>query len=113
MSDDLPALFAGVSVRELWPAEDWYTRLLGMPPSMRPHDDEAVWEVAPSRSLYVVRRPEHAGHAVATLFVDDLAERVAGIGERGIEPHLDETYDNGVRKVTYRDPEGNEVGFAG
>jgi hypothetical protein len=23
------------------------------------------------------------------------------------------TYSNGVRKVTYRDPEGNEVGFGG
>jgi len=48
-----------------------------------------------------------------TLFVDDLSERVAAIAERGIEPHLDETYDNGVRKVTFRDPEGNEVGLGG
>jgi hypothetical protein len=38
---------------------------------------------------------------------------VAAIRSRGIEPTLDETYDNGVRKVTYRDPEGNEIGFGG
>ena len=48
-----------------------------------------------------------------TLFVDDLGDLVDGIAARGIEPHLDETYDNGVRKVTYRDPEGNEIGFGG
>jgi hypothetical protein len=24
-----------------------------------------------------------------------------------------ETYSNGVRKITYRDPDGNEIGFGG
>jgi hypothetical protein len=24
-----------------------------------------------------------------------------------------ETYSNGVRKITYRDPHGNEIGFGG
>jgi uncharacterized protein YndB with AHSA1/START domain len=109
----LPALFAGISVADFEAAQEWYARLFGRPPSFRPNDDEAVWEVAESRSLYIQRRPEHAGHALVTLFVDDLAERVEGIAERGLSPHLDETYDNGVRKVTYRDPEGNEIGFGG
>ena len=57
--------------------------------------------------------PEHAGHATHTVFVDDLDERVAGIAERGLEPALRETYENGVRKVTYRDPDGNEFGLGG
>ena len=48
-----------------------------------------------------------------TLFVADLGDVVDAITTRGIDPHEDETYDNGVRKVTYRDPEGNEVGFGG
>lgn len=110
---DLPALFAGISVADYPAAQEWYGRLFGQPPSFHPNDVEAVWEVAPGRSVYVQDRPEHAGHALVTLFVDDLAERVAAITERGLEPHLDETYDNGVRKVTYRDPEGNEIGFGG
>ena len=109
----LPALFAGISVADYPAAQEWYERLFGGPPSFHPNDVEAVWEVAPGRSVYVEERPEHAGHALVTLFVDDLADRVAAISARGIEPHLDETYDNGVRKVTYRDPEGNEVGFGG
>ena len=110
---DLPALFAGISVADYPAAQEWYGRLFGQPPSFHPNDEEAVWEVAPGRSVYVQDRPEHAGHALVTLFVDDLAERVAAITERGLEPHLDETYDNGVRKVTYRDIEGNEIGFGG
>ena len=110
---DLPALFAGVSVADLDGAVAWYERLFGRPPTMLPNDVEAVWELAEGRSVYVERRPEHAGHGLVTLFVADLAALVDGIASRGIEPHDDETYDNGVRKVTYRDPEGNEIGFGG
>ena len=32
---------------------------------------------------------------------------------RGIEPASQETYGNGVLKVIYRDPDGNEIGFGG
>ncbi len=42
-----------------------------------------------------------------------LDERVAGISARGFEPASQETYDNGVRKVTNRDRDGNEIGFGG
>ena len=35
------------------------------------------------------------------------------IAARGIEPAKRETYGNGVRKATYRDSDGNEVGFGG
>ena len=31
----------------------------------------------------------------------------------GIEPAERETYGNGVRKVIYRDPDGNEIGYGG
>ena len=106
-------LFAGISVSDFEQSLAWYRRLLGSEPSFLPNDVEAVWEVAENRYLYIELRPAHAGHALHTLFVDDLDERVAGIAERGIEPAQRETYDNGVRKVTYRDPDGNETGFGG
>lgn len=106
-------LFAGVSVRDLATALDWYERLLGAEPSFRPNDVEAVWEAAEHGYLYVELRPDHAGHAMVTLFVDDLDERVSAISARGLEPVHEETYDNGVRKVVYRDPDGNEVGLGG
>ena len=48
-----------------------------------------------------------------TIFVDDLDARIAQIASRGIEPAQRETYSNGVRKATYRDSDGNEIGFGG
>lgn len=106
-------LFAGIPVRDFAASRAWYERLLGAEPAFLPHATEAVWELDEHRYLYVVEVPERAGHAVHTLFVDDLEDRIAAIGRRGIEPAEDETYDNGVRKVTYRDPDGNETGFGG
>src|SRR5262249_20214185 len=66
---DLPALFAGLSVADLAVAESWYERLLGKPASFHPNDVEAVWDLAPGRSVYIQLRPEHAGHGLALLFV--------------------------------------------
>jgi catechol 2,3-dioxygenase-like lactoylglutathione lyase family enzyme len=104
-------MFAGVPVEDYARALGWYERLLGFPPSFFPHDTEAVWELAEHRLVYVVRRPERAGRALLTLMVDDLDSRVAGAAERGLEPTDRETYGNGVRKITYLDPEGNEIAF--
>jgi catechol 2,3-dioxygenase-like lactoylglutathione lyase family enzyme len=106
-------LFAGLRVRDYAAARPWYERLLGQP-SFFPHDTEAVWTVADERSVYIVEvSPEDAGHSVVTLFVDDLDAQIAAIAERGLEPDERETYSNGVRKITYRDPDGNEIGFGG
>ncbi len=90
----------------------WYERLLGSP-AFLPHDTEAVWELAEHRFLYIVQQPERAGYAVHTLFVDDLDARVTEIAQRGLQPAQRETYSNGVRKITYRDPDGNEIGLGG
>jgi catechol 2,3-dioxygenase-like lactoylglutathione lyase family enzyme len=104
-------LFAGIPVNDYAAALTWYSRLLGAPPSFFPHDTEAVWELAEYRSVYIVQRPGHAGHAVHTIIVDDLDTLVAETVQRGLEPAKRETYPNGVRKTTYVDPDGNEIGF--
>ncbi|WBB67867.1 VOC family protein [Micromonospora sp. WMMD812] len=106
-------LFAGIAVSDYPAALAWYERLLGSPPSFFPNDTEAVWELAEHRWIYIEHRPEHAGHAMHTVFVDDLDSRVAQAAERGVEPAKRETYENGVRKITYRDPDGNEIGLGG
>ena len=106
-------LFAGIPVADYAVALQWYERLMGFPPAFLPHETEAVWELAEYRYMYIVEQPEHAGHAMHTLFVDDLDALVARIGDRGLDPAKRETYANGVRKTTYRDPDGNEIGFGG
>ena len=105
-------LFAGVPVRDYAVSLAWYERLLGAA-SMYPDETEAVWELADQRHLYIDVRPEHAGHAMLLVFVDDLDGVIAGIAARGLEPTERETYDNGVRKITYVDPDGNEISFGG
>ncbi len=106
-------LFAGIPVADLERAKRFYSRLLGAEPSFLPNNTEAVWTLEEQRHVYVVLDPERAGGGLVTLFVDDLEARIQVIAERGIEPAVDETYSNGVRKVTYRDEDGNEVGFGG
>jgi catechol 2,3-dioxygenase-like lactoylglutathione lyase family enzyme len=106
-------LFGGIPVRDYAAAVEWYDRLLGSQPAIFPNDTEAVWEVAEHRYLYIKLCPEHAGHALHTLFVSDLDAVVAHITDRGLEPAERETLSNGVRKITYRDPDGNEIGFGG
>jgi hypothetical protein len=106
-------LFAGIPVRDYTSAVSWYERLLGAPPSFLPNDAEAVWEVTEHGYLYVEVRPGHAGTAKHTVFVGDFDTRIAQIAGRGLEPVQQETYGNGVRKTTFRDPDGNEIGFGG
>jgi len=106
-------LFAGIAVSDYAAALAWYEKLLGSPPSFFPHDTEAVWELAENRLVYIVQRPEHAGHAMHTIIVDDLDTLVAEIAQRGLEPANRESYGNGVAKITYTDADGNEIGYGG
>ena len=106
------ALFAGIRVRDLTAARAWYERLLGEP-SFFPNATEAVWILADDRSVYIEEDPRRAGSGLITVFVDDLDARISEICSRGLQPAESETYSNGVRKVTYRDDDGNEIGFGG
>ncbi|NBE55004.1 VOC family protein [Streptomyces boluensis] len=107
------ALFAGIPVSDYAKSLDWYERLLGGPATFYPNDVEAVWQLAANRSLYIEVLPDRAGHALHTVFVADFDDRLAAMAERGLTPAVMETYKNGVRKATFRDPDGNEIGFGG
>lgn len=105
-------LFAGIPVTSHTAAVPWYEKLFGGPATFRAHDTESVWELAENRSVYVVESPEHAGHALTTVLVADLDSVVAAVTGRGIRSAREEDYGNGVRKIVYRDPDGNEFGYA-
>ena len=106
-------LFAGIPVTDYSTALPWYERLLGYPPAFFPHATEAVWQLAEHRYVYIVQQPEHAGHAAHTLFVANLDTLIEQVQVRGLAPAHRETYPNGVRKITYRDADGNELAFGG
>ena len=110
------ALFAGVAVSDFGRAVDWFERLLGEPRTFEATDTDYVWTLSEHRSIYVELLPERAGHAMVTAFFADpydLDRFVESAAARGIQPEMTQTYGNGVRKVIYRDPDGNEVGFGG
>jgi catechol 2,3-dioxygenase-like lactoylglutathione lyase family enzyme len=106
-------LFAGIAVSDYPRAVAWYERLLGTPATFEAHATESVWSLAAHRSIYVDRHPEHAGHAMVTFFPEDPVAFVEAAGARGIRPAHTEEYGNGVRKVVFRDPDGNEIGIGG
>src|SRR3954466_2328215 len=107
------ALFAGIRVSDLTSARAWYERLFGEP-AFFPNATEVVWTVADDRYVYIEEDPDRVGGGgLITVWVDDLDTRAAAIGSRGLEPAELETYSNGVRKATYRDDAGNEIGFGG
>ena len=106
------ALFAGIRVRDVTAARAWYEQLLGEP-SFFPNATEVVWTLADDRSLYIEEDSDRDGGALITVFVDDLDAHISEISSRGLEPAERETYSNGVRKTTYRDDDGNEIGFGG
>lgn len=106
-------LFAGVAVSDLSRAVRWFDGLFGEVGSFGPNDTERVWTLADHCHLYAELRPEHAGQAMVTMFVDDFDGFLEAAAGRGIHPQTRETYDNGVRKAIYRDPDGNEIGVGG
>ena len=72
-----------------------------------------MWELAEHRLVAIEQNADHAGHAIHTVFVEDFDALVREIAARGIDPVKRETYENGVRKALFRDPDGNEIGFGG
>src|SRR5688572_26100124 len=103
--------FAGIAVADFGATLAWYERFIGKPPDFFPHESEAVWQVTDHTWIYVIADAERAGRALLTVLVDDLDAQVAQLAVRGFDPTKQETYANGVRKVIYHDPDGNEIGF--
>jgi catechol 2,3-dioxygenase-like lactoylglutathione lyase family enzyme len=103
-------LFAGVAVADYDAALEWYERLLGGPPAFHPNDNEAVWQLAEHRWIYVVGDADRAGHALVTVLVDDLEARVPGLCQRGIDTEIRDTIP-GIRQAVVTDPEGNRITF--
>src|SRR5688500_17458908 len=106
-------LFAGIPVRDYAAATAWYERFFGAPPAFLPNDTEAVWALAEHRNMCIELRLADAGHALHTVFVSDFDDRIAGRAERGLEPATRETYENGVRKASFRHTAAYEIGLGG
>ncbi|WP_169583360.1 MULTISPECIES: VOC family protein [Microbacterium] len=106
-------LFAGFAVSDYGPALAWYRQLLGSEPSFFPNEREAVWEVGAHCYVYFEVLPDRAGRGLSMVMVEDLDELIDAITARGIDALRTEQYEEGMRKVVYADPDGNEISFGG
>jgi hypothetical protein len=104
-------LFSAMPVSNFHTALEWYRRFFGGPPSFLPNEVEAVWAIAPHRWLYIIVDTQRAGGGIQTIMCDDLEGVIAQISARGIDFGAEEIPAEGVRKVMYYDPDGNEIGL--
>ena len=102
-------IFAGIAVADYEKALAWYKRFFGRPPDVIVTEHESMWQVAETGWIYVVGDPNRAGKCLLTLFVDDLEDHVAELGQRGLEPSAIDTVPGLYRKAVMTDPEGNMI----
>ncbi len=104
-------LFAGLAVRDLKVALEWYATFFG-----RPADeivgDEALWQLSETAWVFVAPDADRAGGGLITLGVDDMDAYLSRWEAAGIAHEAVEVYGNGVRHVTVDDPDGNTLSLA-
>ena len=105
----MEVLFAGVRVRKLAPAVDWYGRLFGRPADIVPNDDEVMWRVTDGAWLYVICDAARAGNSLVTICVTDLDEAVVELSGRDIALGAITSVGNAGRKARGHDPDGNSI----
>ena len=105
----MEVLFAGVRVRSLAPAVEWYSGLFGRPPDIVPNEDEVMWRVSDGGWLYVLQEPAAAGKSLVTIAVGDLDTTVAELAARDIRFGPIEPVGDAGGKARCDDPDGNSI----
>jgi catechol 2,3-dioxygenase-like lactoylglutathione lyase family enzyme len=102
-------VLAGVAVRQLDPAVQWYERIFG-PETSRPLPTVAEWQFSSGGGLQVYELPERAGHGAFTVVVTDIDEQVAVLKAAGVaspEPHRMPQMED----IMIKDLDGNSIAF--
>jgi predicted enzyme related to lactoylglutathione lyase len=105
----MEVLFAGVRVRDLASAIDWYGRLFGRPADIVPNEQEVMWRVTDGGWLYVLQEPSSAGGGLVTIAVTDLDAEVAALADRGLPFAPIEPVGDAGRRSSMQDPDGNSI----
>jgi catechol 2,3-dioxygenase-like lactoylglutathione lyase family enzyme len=102
--------FAGLPVSDYAAAYEWYVRLLGRPADMFPHEREAVWQLTPTSSIYVVQDSERAGSGLVTLALDDLDANEERLSAEGLAL-TERSGGASPRRLLIKDADGNSLTF--
>jgi glyoxylase I family protein len=107
-------VLAVVPVADFVSAHAWYERLFGRPADNLPMEGRLVeWRATETGWVQVTLDPGRAGTGLLNFAVDHLADHLAGIAQRGLEPGPIDTVNKGVQLSTIRDPDGNTITFIG
>ena len=102
-------VLAGIPVRDMDTAIDWYTRLLGRSPDARPMSGLADWHFAHQPTLQRVLDTGRAGGGIVTLHVADIAAARDALAREDIHVDLDDATSDKVEFGQLTDPDGNSV----
>lgn len=102
---------AGVAVKELAGAIDWYSRLLDRQPDTQPMEGLAEWAFRDGGWMQVFEDEARAGRSSITLVEDDLDARLADLAAKDIAVQSTSESEN-LKVALVRDPDGNLVVFA-
>jgi glyoxylase I family protein len=102
-------VLAGVPVRDMEAAIEWYGSLLGREPDARPMDGLADWHLTDVHTLQLVLDADRAGGGTVTLQVRDIAAAREAAAGRGVTFEYDDTTSTKVKFAELLDPEGNAV----
>jgi predicted enzyme related to lactoylglutathione lyase len=107
----MDVLFAGVRVRDLSLAADWYSRLFGRTPDIVPNEHEVMWRVADGGWLYVVKDEDEnrAGNSLVAIAVPNLDSALTELAARKITFGATEVVGDAARKAATEDPDGNSL----
>jgi hypothetical protein len=102
---------AGIAVRDLPAAIEWYANVLDRLPDSRPMDKLAEWQFSSGGWIQVFQDESRAGFSSVTFVEDDLESRLQHFRRKGIE--VGPTSSSELVKIAIlNDPDGNRVVFA-
>jgi glyoxylase I family protein len=109
----LKYVLAVVPVRDLARANAWYERFFGRPADNNPMPVLVEWRAVDTGWVQVFVDEERAGRTQLNFAVDDLAEHIRTLGERGIAVGPVQDVNKGVQVAPVDDPDGNTITLIG
>ncbi len=102
-------LFAVIGVTDLDNAKAWYERFFDRPPDVTIDGVEYLWRLFDNGYVVLLVEPEHAGHSMLTVLVDDADKEADALRDRGLDVGPIEVIRDVERKAPLIDPDGNAV----
>jgi hypothetical protein len=99
---------AGIAVRDLSSAVQWYQKVPGKPPDSRPMPEVAEWKFERRGWLQVYSLPARAGGGSVTLAVTSIDDQAAQVNALGIGTGQRSSSDK-VKTLMITDPDGNHI----